>query len=147
MVCIYCKGSTAVVNSREQKRSNSVWRRRKCLLCGSVATSIEQYDLSSTVTVIKRSGGSESFSRDKLLISISKCTDHRPHSNQTASELTTTVIAQLKKKHKIFTKISSQNISQTASLVLKRYDAASAVRYLSFQEPLRGSKDIKKALK
>ena len=147
MVCAYCSGKTAVINSRIQKRSISVWRRRQCLVCGLVATSIEQYDLSSTIVVKKRSGASESFSRDKLLISVAKSTDHRQHSNQTASELTTTIISELKKKHIPFNAISSQDISQMANLVLKRYDAASAVRYLSFQKPLRDAKDIKSALK
>ena len=147
MVCTYCSGNTAVVNSRLQKRSNSVWRRRQCLVCGLIATSIEQYDLSSTLVVKKRSGASESFSRDKLLISIAKSTDHRQHANQAASELTTTIIYLLKKKHIPFNTISSQDISQMANLVLKRYDAASAVRYLSFQKPMRDAKDIKSALK
>jgi transcriptional repressor NrdR len=147
MVCIYCGGDTTVKNSRVKKRNNVIWRRRACGLCGAVATTFEQYDLSTALIVKKRSGRLQAFQRDKLLLSIAKSLEHRNNSSQAASELTNVVISDLLKKKPVETIISTIDISHVASLVLKRYDAASAIKYLSFQAPTSTARDVRGMLR
>ncbi|MEZ6330556.1 MAG: ATP cone domain-containing protein [Candidatus Saccharimonadales bacterium] len=146
MVCIYCGHKTVVANSRSKKKNAVVWRRRLCTHCGAITTTFEEYDYSTALVVKKRSGALQAFQKDKLLLSIAKATEHRQGSTQAASELTTTIISRILKQKPIQTTILSKDISSVASLVLKHYDAASAVKYLSFQAPTNLSRDIRKML-
>lgn len=145
MVCIYCGNPTSVVNSRPKKRENSVWRRRYCLVCKAILTTFEQYDLSTSLLVKKRSGALQSFERDKLLVSIAKAIDHKKNPSQSASFLTNNVMVLLLKNKPINKIMSTQDISNMTFLSLKRYDPASAIKYLSFQKQ-QSAKDIKRML-
>ncbi len=147
MVCIYCGNKTSVTNSRYKKRSNSIWRRRLCDACGAIATSFEQYDYSVALAVKKRSEAVQAFQRDKLLLSIARSVDHKKKSSQAASQLTDTVISNLLADKPVKPIISSTDISHVTSLVLKRYDAASAIRYLSFQSPTSTKRDVQGMLR
>jgi transcriptional regulator NrdR family protein len=147
MVCIYCHGKTSVVNSRPQKKTNSIWRRRSCELCGAVSTSIEQYELLTALMVKKRSGALEGFQRDKLIISVAKAIDHKKNSSQAASYLTNTILQKLLKKPLSNKIITTLDISHMASSVLKYYDAGSAIRYASYKSPTKAPKDIRNILK
>jgi transcriptional repressor NrdR len=147
MVCLYCGNATSVTNSRYKKRNGVIWRRRLCASCGAILTTFEQYDLSTALLVKKRSGALQGFQRDKLLLSVARSIEHRRNASQSASELTNTIISLLLKHKPVVTTISSKDISQTTSLVLKRYDAASAIRYLSFQTPTSTKRDIRGMLK
>jgi transcriptional regulator NrdR family protein len=78
MVCIYCGGSTAVINSRHQKRANQVWRRRQCEQCSAVFSTQEALLLSKALVVRKNNTNHlEPFSRDKLFLSIYESCKHR----------------------------------------------------------------------
>lgn len=146
MVCIYCGNETQVTNSRSKKRYSIIWRRRICKTCGSIATTLEQYDLATALLVTKRSGALESFQRDKLLISIARAIDHRQNAPQAASHLTQTVIEQLLKTKPIAKTVLSKNISQTTSIVLKHYDAASSIKYMSYYAPMQSRQDLRHLL-
>lgn len=147
MVCIFCGNNTSVVNSRYKKRTNSVWRRRLCDTCGAVATSFEQYDYSIALAVNKRSGALEAFQRDKLFLSVARAIDHKKKTSQAASQLTDTIIAHLLREKPVRPVILSTDISHMTSLVLKRYDAAGAIKYLSFQSPTSTKRDVRGMLR
>ena len=51
MVCIYCGNNTKVTNSRLKKADNKTWRRRFCLECSSIFTTIESVQFSGSITV------------------------------------------------------------------------------------------------
>lgn len=143
MVCLYCGSqSMRVVNSRSKIRGALVWRRRLCGSCGALLTTFESYDLESALLVKKRSGALESFQRDKLLISIARAIEHKPNTSQAASHLVQNVIQAILKTRPMPKILSSKDISHMTNLVLKRYDAASSVRYLSFQAPTSTKRDI-----
>ena len=144
MVCIYCKQNTAVSNSRLQKRQNSVWRRRTC---HARMTSVETYDLSSCLVVEKRSGALEPFYRDKLLLSLALSLNHRTQALRAASELCSTVISKLLKNVSTDRNISTTDISYMAILVLKRFDATSAIKYQSFLNPATSAKAVRYLLR
>src|SRR5580765_7166349 len=92
MVCIYCGGRTNVINSRAQKRSNSVWRRRQCDQCSAVFTSQEHADLSGGLRIsLKQPEQLAPFSRETLFIHIYDCCKHRDTAITDASALTQTI--------------------------------------------------------
>lgn len=131
MVCIYCSGSTKVINSRHQKRPNRVWRRRKCTTCGNVWSTIETVDYALALAVQQPSGAVEPFLREKLFISIYESCKHRSSALEDAEALTSTVIGKLLG--------SVQNASlprhiiiSTAAGVLKNFDRTAQVHYTAY---------------
>lgn len=147
MVCIYCGSNTNVTNSRLQKNCNQTWRRRKCDSCKAIATSIERFQLDNILIVTKRSQRSEPFNEDKLLISILKAVSHLPEPINSARALTSTSIASFTKSKPLNPLISTKTIALHTAKVLKNFDAAASVKYLSFQTPLKSSKDVRRSLK
>jgi len=133
MVCIQCGSETQVFNSRLQKRTNQVWRRRKCLGCGIAFTTHEITDLSGSVTVRNKEGGLAPFSRDKLLFSLYASLQHRPSAAHDASALADTVIARLlTQAHRSV--IEDTSIINTVYVVLTRFDTAASVHYQAFHK-------------
>jgi transcriptional repressor NrdR len=124
MVCIYCDCDTQVINSRLQKRLNSVWRRRRCTGCQAITTTTERTDLASAV-VVGRKGQLEPFLRDKLYLSLYEVLKHRKTAISSATALTDTVISQISLR----SRIESEHIASVAYKVLRRYDKASAIYY------------------
>jgi len=77
MHCPFCRhGESRVVDSRASDDGMSIRRRRQCMqeACGKRFTTVETASLSVT----KRSGASEPFSRDKVLSGVRKACQGRP---------------------------------------------------------------------
>jgi len=146
MVCPFCSKGTEVINSRPQKRTNGVWRRRHCYGCERIFTTVEKADLEASVRVLKRSGTLEPLSEAKLMISLYRALEHRENAPKVALELSQAVI-------KSVLKFATEPIVPTSALaaqvviVLGRFDAAAAIRYKSYQDPLQTKRDIRKALR
>lgn len=133
MVCILCSADTQVINSRPQKRSNQVWRRRQCVLCDTLFSTQEAADYSKSIFVGGRPGDSnrptlEPFERDKLLLSIYKSLTHRPDALRDAGGLCATIITKLA--------TAAHNgvldrgiITQTTMVALTRFDKLAAQHY------------------
>jgi transcriptional regulator NrdR family protein len=147
MVCIYCGNKTKVTNSRPQVRLGQTWRRRECTRCHAVFTSVEQVALTDVLRAKKRSGTLEHFERDKLFLSIYRSVDHLPESIGLARELTDTVLGKLFRKKPMSPIIDTFEISRLTAQTLKAFNAASSVRYLSFQADMRLANDVRKKLK
>lgn len=128
MVCIHCGGKTHTNNSRPQKRSNQVWRRRQCLECGAVFTTEETADYAAAWRVRSKTGALEPFQRDKLFLSLYNACGHRSSAQSDASGLTDTVIAKLMTAD-LGGVISSTQISQIAQVALNRFDKAASSYY------------------
>lgn len=75
MRCPFCRhADSRVLDSREQDEGQSIRRRRSCQGCGRRFTTLEQASLS----VIKRSGVSEPFSRTKVISGVRRACQGRP---------------------------------------------------------------------
>ncbi len=128
MVCYYCKQNTAVVNSRFQKRNNSVWRRRRCLSCRQVFTTIEKVDPGNLIMVESSVGYLEPFERDKLFISIISCLNHLESPVDTAKSLTDTVISKILLNNSKSI-IKTREIKSIAFASIGRFDSLAAEQY------------------
>ena len=75
MHCPYCRHSdTKVLDSRVSEDGTAIRRRRTCSSCERRFTSVEMMQL----TVLKRSGASEPFTRDKAISGVRKACKGRP---------------------------------------------------------------------
>jgi transcriptional regulator NrdR family protein len=128
MVCIYCGAGTSVTNSRPQKRSNQVWRRRRCEGCGAVLTSLEAYELASGIHVRSKGGKTSVFDRDRLFVSIYESLGHREAPVADATALTETIIAKLCSPTTAAL-LETTKIAAAAADTLRSFDHAAAVYY------------------
>lgn len=126
MVCIYCGAKTKVTNSRLQKRANSVWRRRECLSCSAIWTSVEAPEARSAFRVLKDESMHD-FEPETLMISLYEALRHRKTAVTDAAALSQTVIQQLyKKRQAVFT---TREIKTAALAVLQHFDPTAAAVY------------------
>ena len=99
MVCIYCGGNTRVVNSRSSKRNPNIWRRRQCDSCKEIFTTNELPDLSRSVSIINHQDALETFSTDRLYMSVFKALSHREDALNDARHITNTITTKLLQEH------------------------------------------------
>jgi transcriptional repressor NrdR len=128
MVCLHCGAKTHIANSRSQKKTNQVWRRRQCLNCAAVFTTEETADYSGAWRVEAGSGHVEAFERDKLFLSLYKACGHRKTALSDASGLTDTIIAKLLAAAPGGV-INRTQISQISQVALNRFDKAASSYY------------------
>src|SRR5690625_3501843 len=73
--CPFCRHpDSRVVDSRTAEDGSAIRRRRQCPECGRRFTTIE----STSLSVMKRSGVVEPFSRDKIISGVRKACQGRP---------------------------------------------------------------------
>jgi len=78
MHCPFCRNTDSrVTDSRTSEDGTSIRRRRECPQCGKRFTTSE----TASLTVIKRSGVTEPFSREKIVSGVGKACQGRPVSD------------------------------------------------------------------
>ncbi len=126
MICIKCgHKNTRVINSRQNKKTAVVWRRRKCKECGHIYTTYEDIALDQ----IKITSGKQSisFHHTKLLISVASCFEHIPKKRaENAEALTKTIEAKILLNG---VETSPQAICEAVYTSLKRFDRLASVQY------------------
>ena len=75
MHCPFCRNpDSRVVDSRETDEGQAIRRRRSCPECGRRFTTVE----TAVLAVVKRSGVTEPFSRDKVVRGVARACQGRP---------------------------------------------------------------------
>jgi transcriptional repressor NrdR len=75
MRCPFCRHSDCkVIDSREVEEGAATRRRRACAACGKRFTTVEE----AVLAVLKRSGVTEPFSRDKVVSGVRRACQGRP---------------------------------------------------------------------
>ncbi|GAA2092055.1 transcriptional regulator NrdR [Streptomyces albiaxialis] len=84
MHCPFCRHSDSrVVDSRTTDDGAAIRRRRQCPHCSRRFTTVEN----ASLTVIKRSGVTEPFSRDKVIAGVRKACQGRPVTEDALAQL------------------------------------------------------------
>ena len=84
MHCPYCRHTdTKVLDSRVSEDGSAIRRRRRCESCEKRFTTVELMQL----TVLKRSGTTEPFNRDKAIAGVRKASKGRPVSEDDLARL------------------------------------------------------------
>ncbi|MBC7302952.1 transcriptional regulator NrdR [Nocardia fluminea] len=74
MHCPYCRHpDSRVVDSREAEEGTAIRRRRSCPSCGRRFTTVE----TAILSVVKRSGVTEPFSREKVIVGVRRACQGR----------------------------------------------------------------------
>ena len=136
MVCIYCGKKTQVVNSRNQKKLNQTWRRRKCPSCKNVFSTIERINLASSLVIKNRTNKIEGFQREKLFLSIYESLGHRKNPIEDSAAITDTVVSNLLERIKS-PLIERSDLIKTCLVVIKNFDKTGAVHYAAYHPVIR----------
>ena len=84
MRCPYCRhADSRVVDSREADDGQLIRRRRACPECGKRFTTVEE----AVLAVVKRSGVTEPFQRDKVVSGVRKACKGRPVNEDALAQL------------------------------------------------------------
>lgn len=143
MNCFYCGASESkVLDKRPAKAGSEIRRRRECLKCKKRYTTFESIRFSG-LTVIKRDGRREPFSRDKLKFGLEKALEKRPGLDKTAflaDKIEGKLIAKGQRQ------ILSRQIGQLVLQELKRIDAVAYLRFASVYREFQEIGDFQKEL-
>lgn len=137
MKCPVCNyQETKVVDSREGSDGITIRRRRECLKCGFRFSTYEQVELLE-VSIIKRSGRKEAYSREKLEGGLRKAFEKRPISDEDFRILINKIERNIQARKK--NEIASQELGELVMKELKRKDP---VAYIRFASVYRAFKDL-----
>lgn len=137
---MYCGGETQVVNSRPQQKLKQVWRRRKCIVCGSLFTTSERIDLTKTLLIRKSDQKLEGFTREKLLLSIYTSLGHRKNAVSDSIAITDTIVSRLLKSVNQPI-VDVDNLIKLSYDVLRHFDKAASVHYNAYY-PIKANKTV-----
>lgn len=134
-----------VIDSRTSREGLTIRRRRECLACGHRFTTYEEIE-HDELTIIKRDGRAEEFSREKLLSGLKRACQKRPVSIKALEELTDRIADELTQKFD--GEVPSMAIGERVMEGLKHLDQVAYVRYASiyrrFQELTDFVQEVKK---
>jgi len=121
----------------------SIRRRRECEKCGFRFSTFEEMEILD-LTVIKRDGQKEAYSRDKLVSGLKKALEKRPIDDDSFKKLVHNIerdIQQLKKNE-----VSSAEIGEIVMKHLREADVVAYIRFASVYESFENAKDFKETL-
>lgn len=127
MKCPFCKNDdTKVLDSRDVEAA--VRRRRECLSCEKRFTTYERHELGH-LTVVKKDGTRETFSRIKLRKGIRRAVEKRPVSVEKVDQMVDSIEASLRLKD--VNEIPAKAIGELVMKELKNTDQVAYVRFAS----------------
>lgn len=144
MQCPSCQNTDSrVLESRAADGGRSVRRRRECLNCEFRFTTYERVE-TMPITVLKRNGSRESFSRTKLLHGLSRACEK---TGVTASRLEEIVDElELALQQRNGREVNSSEIGDMVLNQLKGLSEVAYVRFASVYRQFSGVNDFVKAL-
>ena len=141
MHCPFCRSTdTRVLDSRVADDGSSIRRRRICSACEKRFTTVEQMQL----TVIKRSGTSEPFTREKAISGVRKACKGRPVSEDDLARLGQTVEDALRGVG--FAEVPANEIGLAILGPLRELDEVAYLRFASVYQAFDNLEDFESAI-
>ncbi|HAU66696.1 TPA: transcriptional regulator NrdR [Candidatus Uhrbacteria bacterium] len=129
MYCAVCNHKdTKVVDSRISSDGASVRRRRECEKCGFRFSTLEEVELLD-LTIVKRDGRRESYSREKLIRGLEKSLEKRPFTDQAFQKLVHKIERDVQKKRR--GQLTTQELGEIVMKHLKVFDKVAYIRFAS----------------
>ena len=129
MLCPKCKfEDSKVVDSRPLNSDSSIRRRRECLSCNFRFTTYEYIQL-SPIMVIKKSGGREEYSREKIEKSLHLACNKRPVSEEIIQKTIDVIEEQIYNSSNV--EIDSSLIGELIIEKLRSIDKVAFIRFAS----------------
>lgn len=141
MHCPFCRhADSRVVDSRTADDGSAIRRRRECPQCGKRFSTVETASLS----VVKRSGISEPFSRDKVVAGVKKACQGRPVSDDDLAVLAHRVEETIRAKGQA--EIDALDIGLAILEPLRELDEIAFLRFASVYQAFDSLDDFERAI-
>jgi transcriptional repressor NrdR len=139
--CPFCRQSdTRVIDSRTAEDGSAIRRRRQCPSCGRRFSTVE----TSSLTVVKRSGATEPFSRDKVVAGVRKACQGRPVSDDDLALLAQQVEETLRSSGAA--QIDAHEIGLAILGPLRQLDEVAYLRFASVYSSFSSLEDFEDAI-
>jgi transcriptional repressor NrdR len=144
MRCPFCgSDDTQVKDSRPTEENAAIRRRRICPDCAGRFTTFERVQLRELM-VVKRSGRSVPFDREKLLRSVQVALRKRPVQPERIERMVSGIVRQLESTGE--SEIRSSTIGELVIEALKGLDPVAYVRFASVYRDFREAADFHEVL-
>ncbi len=142
MYCPFCRyPDSRVIDSRTSDDGMSIRRRRQCPECGRRFSTIETASLS----VIKRSGVTESFSREKIAVGVKKACQGRPVTDQDLAQLAQRVEEIIRQTGA--SQVDANEIGLAILEPLRELDEVAYLRFASVYQAFENLADFETAIR
>ncbi len=129
MYCPVCNNKdTKVIDSRLAADGMAIRRRRECEKCDFRFSTVEEVTLLD-LTVIKRDGRREAYSRDKLTRGLERSLEKRPYTEIDFQKLVHRIERDVQKKRR--GEVTSAELGEIVMRVLKKFDKIAYIRFAS----------------
>ncbi len=141
MYCPFCRHpDSRVIDSRTSDDGMSIRRRRQCPECGRRFSTMETASLS----VIKRSGVTEPFSREKIATGVKKACQGRPVTDQDLAQLAQRVEESIRQTGA--SQVDANEIGLSILEPLRDLDEVAYLRFASVYQAFESLDDFESAI-
>ena len=141
MYCPFCRHpDSRVVDSRTTEDGTAIRRRRSCPECGRRFTTVE----TATLLVVKRSGVTEPFSRDKVVADVRKACQGRPVTEDQLAQLAQRVEENMRAQGAA--ELPSHEVGLAILGPLRDLDLVAYLRFASVYKAFESLDDFEKAI-
>lgn len=141
MFCPFCRHpDSRVIDSRTSDDGMSIRRRRQCPECGRRFSTMETASLS----VIKRSGVTEPFSREKIAAGVKKACQGRPVTDQDLAQLAQKVEEAIRQTGA--SQVDANEIGLAILEPLRELDEVAYLRFASVYQAFESLDDFESAI-
>lgn len=141
MHCPFCRhGDSRVIDSRTTDDGTAIRRRRQCPECGRRFTTVETASLS----VVKRSGATEPFSRQKVLVGVRKACQGRPVTEDQLALLAQRVEESVRATGSA--EVDAHEVGLAVLEPLRELDEVAYLRFASVYKGFDGAADFQREL-
>jgi transcriptional repressor NrdR len=141
MFCPFCRHpDSRVIDSRTSDDGMSIRRRRQCPECGRRFSTMETASLS----VIKRSGVTEPFSREKIAAGVKKACQGRPVTDQDLAQLAQRVEESIRQTGA--SQVDANEIGLAILEPLRDLDEVAYLRFASVYQAFESLDDFESAI-
>ncbi|ACU97739.1 MULTISPECIES: transcriptional regulator NrdR [Saccharomonospora] len=142
MRCPFCRhADSRVVDSREVDEGQAIRRRRSCSACGRRFTTSE----TMVLAVVKRSGVTEQFSRDKVVRGVRRACQGRPVDDDALQKLAQQVEESIRATG--VAEIPSHEVGLAILGPLRELDAVAYLRFASVYRSFSSIEDFEAEIK
>lgn len=141
MHCPFCRyEDSRVIDSRSNDDGTSIKRRRQCPECGKRFTTLE----TASLTVMKKSGASEPFSREKVMSGVRKACQGRPVTCDQLAVLAQQVEETIRAGG--VAEVDAHDVGIAILGPLRELDAVAYLRFASVYQKFDSLEDFERAL-
>ncbi len=143
MKCPFCSfEESKVTDSRVISEGNTIKRRRECLKCSGRFTTFETADL--TISVRKRNGTFETFSKEKLIRGMDIACYHSTVSHDMVRGIVNKIVGELLQKN--IREVNSQHLGEMVMGHLIKIDVIAYIRFACVYKRFRNVAELMESI-